>query len=179
MKGVIFNAFFEMIESQMGDAMLERVIDGAKLPHIGSYTAAGSYPDAEMLTLVQQLHLHSGIALPVLLESFGKHAFGFLHKGYGHFFQDVTDAFDLLSSVHGYIHVEVKKLYPDSVLPAFTVLERTNTKLVLLYESPRPMGDLARGLIMACLDYYQEKYTLEEFVLREQKNMVRFIITRV
>lgn len=179
MKGVIFNALFEMIEQQMDDALLERVIEGAKLPHLGSYTAAGNYPDTEMLALLQQLHQHTGIATEQLLENFGFFLFGFLKQGYAHFFNDVTNAFTLLSLVHHYIHVEVKKLYPDAVLPEFTVEEHTDQKLILLYKSPRAMGDVARGLIKASLHYYQEKYLLEEMYPTGEKSVVRFIITRL
>lgn len=179
MKGVIFNALFEMVEQQMGDAMLERVIEGANLPHLGSYTAAGNYPDHEMLALVQQLHLQTSLPIPDLLEAFGKYLFHFLHQGYSHFFKNVTDAFQLLSSVHHYIHVEVKKLYPDTLLPTFTVEVLTPTTLVMLYESPRAMGDLARGLIKATLEHYHENYQLEEVFPNGNKNTVRFSIIRV
>ncbi len=179
MKGVIFNALFEMVEQQMDDALLERVIEGAKLPHMGGYTAAGNYPDSEMQALLQQLHQETGIAIPELLERFGVFLFDFLKNGYAHFFKNVTNAFTLLSLVHQYIHVEVKKLYPDALLPEFVVEEHTHQKLVLLYESPRAMGDLARGLIKATLNHYQEKYLLEEAYPTGEKSVVRFTITRL
>jgi hypothetical protein len=179
MKGVIFNALFEMIEQQMGDAMLEQVIEGAQLPHIGSYTAAGNYPDSEMGALVQQLHFQTNIPIPDLLETFGKSLFGFLYKSYTHFFRHSKDAFDLLSSVHHYIHVEVKKLYSDTLLPTFTVEQHTPTTLIMLYESPRAMGDLARGLIKATMQHFHEDFILEEMYPTDSKSLVRFTITRV
>lgn len=179
MKGAIFNAFFEMVEQQMGDEMLEKVVEGANLPHLGSYTAAGNYPDTEMNALLLQLHEKTNLAIPSLLEAFGKFTFGYLYRHYHHFFEGVTDAFELLGSVHDYIHVEVKKLYPDAILPAFTVEERNAEKLVLLYESPRAMGDLARGMIQATMEHYNEEFSLQEECPTGDKRVIRFTITRL
>lgn len=39
-------------------------------------------------------------------------------------------------------------LYPDAELPSFKVEQRTPTRLVLKYRSPRRMVDLAEGLIL-------------------------------
>ena len=50
-------------------------------------------------------------------------------------------------SVHGIIHVEVKKLYPDANLPQFLSEEPSEDKLIMIYRSPRNLPSLAEGLI--------------------------------
>ncbi|MBK8043411.1 MAG: heme NO-binding domain-containing protein [Haliscomenobacter sp.] len=179
MKGLIFNAFFEMVEQSAGDEMLENVIDGAQLPHLGSYTAAGNYPDSELFSLLAQLQEQTGMEMPVLLETFGTHVFHFLHRGYAHFFQEASGAFDLLASMPSHFSEKIKKLYPDALLPHFLVEERSAQKMVLLYDSPRAWGAFAKGLIQAACSYYQDQCLIEEAAVDGNPHQVRFTITMV
>ena len=131
-----------------------------------------------MVRLVTALSTESQLPVPALLEAFGRSLFGGLHRSYPHFFKDES-LFDFLASIHTYIHVEVKKLYPDAELPSLVVETRTPEKLALLYASPRCMGDLARGLLKAAIAHFGEEAVelSEERVTRDGSQM-RFTLTR-
>jgi Haem-NO-binding len=54
------------------------------------------------------------------LRSFGKHLFGRFVCNYPQFFGGINSALTFLANIEGYIHVEVRKLYPDAELPSLT-----------------------------------------------------------
>lgn len=164
MKGIVFTEFLEMVEEKFGYQMANDVVEESQLPSKGIYTAVGTYPHTEMVSLVVTLSKKSGIALPTLLNSFGKHLFSVFKKNYEHFFKGATSTFSFLSQIDSYIHVEVLKLYPDAQLPKFYVQEHSENKLVLIYVSDRSMADLAHGLMEACTEHFGEKVLITKHV---------------
>src|SRR6266540_2882152 len=119
MKGMIFTEFLEMVEDHFSPEVADRIIEACHLPSGGAYTAVGTYDHHEMVQLVTELSRESGIAVPALLHLFGKHLFGRFVANYPQFFEGIDSAFDFLEKIHSYIHVEVRKLYPDAELPSF------------------------------------------------------------
>ena len=154
MKGVVFTEFMDMVEEVFSEEMLDDIIDNAELPNDGAYTAVGTYDHEEMVRLVVALSEMSNIAIPDLLETFGKHLLGQFAKGYPEFFSKATSAFDFLSNIDGYIHVEVLKLYPDAELPKFHHYLHSDRHLTMYYQSSRHFEDLAIGLIKGTLAFF-------------------------
>lgn len=153
MKGMIFTELLEMVEEQFGLATANRVIDTAAPENGGAYTAVGTYGHEELLRLVDALSAETGIAATELQRLFGRRLFERFSQGYAIFFAGVDDAFAFLEQVDKYVHVEVRKLYPEAELPRFDSC-RTGDTLVLEYESRRPFADLAQGLIEGCIAHY-------------------------
>jgi hypothetical protein len=178
MKGIIFTEFFELVEEKFGLAVADRIIEKAHLPHGGVYTTVGTYPHEEIVRLAVALSEELNKPLNELLEFFGYHLFGALHKGHPQFFEQPTDSLTFLASVHDYVHVEVKKLYPDAELPSFLVQKREDDYMELLYQSSRKFPDLARGLIKATIDHFGDEVVLEEEWIDPSGAEVRFIFKR-
>lgn len=155
MKGVVFTEFMDMVEEVFSDEVLDDIIDAAELPNDGAYTTVGTYDHEEIVRLVVALSEQTNIAVPELLEAFGNHLLGQFVKGYPQFFADARDAFDFLSNIDGYIHVEVLKLYPDAELPKFFHEQLSDTHLRMYYQSSRHFEDLAVGLIKGTLAHFQ------------------------
>jgi hypothetical protein len=163
MKGMVFTEFLEMVESSFGTEVVDTILDRADLPEShGAYTAVGTYPHAEMVSLVTELSQHTGVAVPDLLKAYGEHLFGRFHDMYPDFFTGIADAFTFLSSIHDYIHVEVKKLYPDAELPKFQCSTPEANVLIMHYISSRHMQDFAEGLIVGCLRHFNESATIQK-----------------
>jgi hypothetical protein len=99
-------------------------------------------------------------------------------KNYGHFFSHTKDAFEFLESIENYIHVEVHKLYPDAELPRFTTRRPGRRSLEMIYQSERSMGDLAEGLIAACLEHFKEKATISRKQWKREVKKNCFLVTR-
>jgi hypothetical protein len=67
-----------------------------------------------------------------------------------------------VESVEGYIHVEVRKLYPDAEFPSFRTHARNNSTLEIDYRSCRPLAPLAEGLILGASDYFREPVSVDQ-----------------
>jgi hypothetical protein len=154
MKGVVFTEFLELVESKFSLEMFDRIIEKANLPSGGIYTAVGTYDHDEIVSLVSELSNETDVPVPDLLKIFGDHMFGQFHVGYPVFFEGIDNAFDFLAKVEDYIHVEVKKLYPDAELPSVKYEMKSPDEMVVFYKSVRPMADLAEGLITGCIAHY-------------------------
>ena len=178
MKGVVFTEFLDMVETRFSPDMVEDIIDDARLPSGGAYTAVGTYPHQEMVAMVTALSQRSGMAVPDLLKVFGQHLFGRFVQAYPSFFKPGVGAFEFLAGIEDIIHAEVLKLYPDAQLPRFQVEHHDARRLVLLYQSPRHFEDLAEGLIHGCLTHFGERIAVaRELVEREGKKLERFVLT--
>lgn len=154
MKGVIFTTFNEMIENQFGLGMWDDLIDRVDPASGGAYTAVDTYDDAELVALVKELSAQTQTPLPDLLFAFGQYAFKPLADSYPAAIRPDMDAKEFLQSVHDVIHVEVKKLYPDAVLPTFTYEDPAPDRLVMIYDSVRKMCPLAQGLIQGAAHHF-------------------------
>ena len=178
MKGIVFTEFLEMVEEQFGFLTANTIVEEADLPSGGVYTAVGTYPHGEMVALLVRLSAHSGIPVPRLLHTFGNYLFPKFAAGYGSFFEGVTDPFQFLSSIDQYIHVEVKKLYPDAELPKFYSSQPDPQTLVLEYHSERGMADFAHGLIEGCIRHFGEAVSLGREDRSEDGTHTTFILKR-
>lgn len=180
MKGVVFTKFIEMVEEQFSIDLAEAMIEDANVPSGAAYTAVGTYDHREMVSLLLSLSKLTGVPVPDLLKSYGRYLFGQFGRLYPSFLEGHTAAIPFLAGIESVIHVEVKKLYPDAELPRFEVLEQSPDFLHLVYRSDRHLGDLAEGLIEACIEHFGEadRLMLTRENLSEPGNPVCFKISR-
>ena len=153
MKGVVFTEFLDMVEQRYGLEVLDAVLEASGIEHLGAYTAVGTYDWRELVKLVDQLSAQIGSVSSEVLRGYGQHLFGIFVARYPNFFLEAASAFDFLENVEGYIHPEVRKLYPDADLPRFTI-DRAGDQLTLHYRSQRPFAMFARGLLEGCLLHF-------------------------
>ena len=179
MKGIVFTEFLEMVEKEFDYDMVDAIIEDSELESNGIYTAVGTYAFDEMVQLITNLSKRTKVEVPVLMKSYGKYLFDTFEKNYLSFFEKETDAFNFLESIENYIHVEVKKLYPDAELPTFDSSRIGDKTLELIYKSERKMSDFAEGLIIKTLVYYDTKATIEKEFIEEDGSVVKFLITKV
>ena len=148
MKGIVFTEFLDFVADRFGDDMVDDIIEAGDLPSRGAYTAVGTYSHGEMVTLCTTLAERTAQPPADLIRAFGERLSGSFARDYPAFFRRAGTFFDFLESIEAHIHVEVRKLYPDADLPTFKVEERTPTRMVMLYSSPRRMAPLADGMII-------------------------------
>lgn len=178
MKGIVFTELLEMIEDQYGYELVDQLLLESDLPSGGTYTAIGTYNHIEMVTLVHKLSQKTQLPVPDLLRAYGRYIFGTFTRIYRPLVERATSAFDLLQSVHQYIHVEVRKLYPDAELPHFTVEQPAENRLIMHYESERKLSDFAQGLIEGCLAHFGDTATITKTDLTEDGSSVLFDIVK-
>jgi len=177
MKGIVFTEFIEMVEEKFSQETADRLLDECDLPSGGAYTAVGTYDHQEIVRMVIKLSEISGQPAPTLINTFGRHLFGRFVVLYPAFFTGVDSAMDFLARIEEIIHAEVRKLYPDAELPRFDIARPDERTLVMTYHSDRHLGDLAEGLIEACIIHYgrPQEIVREDLALPGQP--VRFTIS--
>lgn len=175
MKGLIFTELLELVEERFGYATANKIVESSLLPSGGVYTAVGTYDHKEIYVLVDRLSIESGIPAADLYRVFGEHLFSRLAKGYPHLIRRNNGLFAFLESIHGYIHIEVMKMYPDSQLPDFEWKRVGENSLQMLYRSERNLGHLAYGLIAGAMAFFEAK---GEIQMEEQsRGQVLFTVT--
>jgi hypothetical protein len=176
MKGVVFTEFIEMVEDRFSVETGERLIGESNLPSNGVYTSVGTYDHNEMVTLVTNLSALVGVPVPDLLKEFGRHLFKRFVTKFPGFFDNVTSTFEFLPRVESYVHLEVKKLYPDAELPTFSCDFPQSGQLNMTYRSIRNLPDLAEGLILGCIEHFGEQLEIKRESLPGDPPAVLFTI---
>lgn len=157
MKGVVFTEFMEMVEETFSPEILDTIIEKSDLPNDGAYTAVGTYDHQEIVRMASNLSEQVQLPVSDLLEVFGKHLFSRFTVLFPSFFSQEQTAFKFLKNIDSYIHVEVKKLYPEAELPRFFYEQTSPATLVLYYLSSRHFEDLAVGLVKGCLLHFKQE----------------------
>ena len=159
-KGIVFTEFLEMVDERFSPAIAEHIIEKSDLDSGGAYTSVGTYDHAEMVSLVSNLSKETEMGIPELLKEFGRYLMGRFVALFPQFFENCATAFDFLETVDQYIHIEVRKLYPDAELPVLECSRPADGQLKIHYTSSRGLGDLAEGLIEAACEHFQEPITI-------------------
>ena len=178
MKGMIFTEFLEMVEEKFSMEMVDTIISESDLPSGGVYTSVGNYPHTEIVSLVSNLSKESQIPLSDLLYAFGERLFERFAIRYEHFLSGTDSAFEFLERLESYVHVEVKKLYPEAELPTFETKRLEGGALCMIYRSHRSMGDVAHGLMSGCFRHFGENVLIDQQDISEGTgSIVRFVLT--
>jgi hypothetical protein len=151
-----------MIEQEQSPEMVDDILDSCSLKSGGAYTTVGTYDHTELLQIVNALSQKTGKSSQELIKQYGQHLFFRFYEIMPGFFEAPQSTFDFLESVHSYIHVEVKKLYPDASLPNFETDRQDSKKMMMIYTSKCPFADFAEGLMLGCIAFYEEEIKIDK-----------------
>jgi hypothetical protein len=180
MKGMLFTSFLYLVEEQYGLEMVDEVLAEAAPASGGVYTTVGSYDHNELIDMIIVLSKKINVSVVHLTKTFGMYLFAELIAAYPQWIDGLHSSFALLRKVDGFIHGEVRKLYPDASPPKFQCTNYTDTSMEVIYQSPRCMGDVAEGLIQGCAAYYGERILVRREVLGDKRgSKERFLLTLV
>jgi hypothetical protein len=179
MKGIVFTELLEMVEQQHSLALVDQIITDAAPPHGGAYTSVGTYPAGEMVALVCALSARTGAAPGALLEAFGEHLAVTFARMFPQLFAASGNALDFIAGVETYVHVEVRKLYPEAELPRFDIERPRPGALAMHYRSPRAMPELAVGIIRGIGKHYAETLEIRREDLSLDATSVRLTVELV
>lgn len=179
MKGIVFSEFLDFVEHQFSMDQVEDMLDACSLESGGAYTSVGTYDHRELVMLLVALSKQTSIDANTLLYRFGHHLMGVFTSKFSEFFKTEKGLFEFLASVDDYIHVEVRKLYPDAELPKFTAVEMTERSMIMDYHSSRCLAPLAEGLLMGAAEHFKTPVTIQKQVAGEPEgSVVRFVIVQ-
>ena len=179
MKGFIFTNFIDFVEKSFGLEMVDDMISNSDLKSEGIYTAFNSYEFSELQSMLNYVCTKSGLKPEIALEEFGKFVFPYLMGKHSYIIEHYEDPLDLISGIENHIHIEVKKLYEDAELPKFTLVEKTEKQIIIIYQSKRGLTFFAIGLIKQTLNHFKVKgsVSITESFNGKDSNAVKFTVT--
>lgn len=179
MKGIIFTEFMDLVEQKFGLEVLDSILSNAD--DSGVYTAVGSYDHRQLVKLIVELSKQSGIPPEELQRVFGQVVFSNLYNTLpdNSSLQACKTSFQFVKLVEDYIHIEVKKLYPEANPPKFDFVSESETEMVFDYVSARCMSHVCFGLLEGCAAFFNEELSLSMNNLTSDGNKVRFTVNLV
>lgn len=177
MKGIIFSEFLELVEETFGMEVCEQMLEQSG--DEGIYTSVGTYDHKLLVKLIMTLSKLTDTPPETLQEVFGESIFISLFNSMPSLNGTTNSTFDFIEKVEEYIHIEVKKLYPDSNPPQFKFISVTDAEMIMDYLSVRCMSHVCLGLIKGCAKHFNETVSIEMQPVKSDHSQVRFTLTRV
>jgi hypothetical protein len=159
MKGIVFNVLEEVVVANYGEAVWDDLLDAAGSN--GVYTSLGTYPDGQMMRLVQAASNALGLQTAEVVRWFGRQAIPRFADRYPAFFTSYGSTRPFVPALNTIIHPEVRKLYTGAQCPEFDFSDADDGALLIGYDSPRRLCALAHGFIEGVADHYREQAEVE------------------
>lgn len=159
MKGIVFNLLEETVCATHGAHAWDSLVAAAQVS--GTYSSLGSYPDEEVVALVEAASSALGASGADVLRWFGRTAVPRLAERFPNLFEAHQTAPAFVASVNAMIHPEVRKLYTGAQCPHFHFMELDDGRTAIAYRSNRRLCHFAHGLIEGAADYYGDRVDIE------------------
>lgn len=162
MHGIIFAGLKAFVVDEYDGETWDRIradagVEGKR------YTPVASYPDAELVALVEAAVDASGIERSRLLRTFGRYVVPTLVDMYGVYIDDSWDWLDLVVNVEDAIHTALRS--GDSLEyepPAIAAARIDDDVALVTYGSERGFCDVAMGILEGIGDHYDESLEVYE-----------------
>ena len=154
MKGIIFNLLEDFIIESLDEEQYEAILAECELQTAEPFVGPGTYPDEDLLAIVNKTVQAMGISQADALRAFGKFHIPKLAEKFPDFMTPHKHPKSFLKTIESIVHTEVKKLYPDAKLPQFSYKDPSDKRLTILYKSDRKFCHLVEGLIEGVAEYY-------------------------
>ena len=158
MHGVIFTSFRDYLSATHGSATSRAVFESEP-----EYLLSESYPDEDLRRLVALTSTHTGREPDEILFEFGVFTAEITFARLYPAFFDVSDSTrEFLLTVETRIHELVRATIPNAGPPELDISPLGEDGVSIVYESPRKMCVLLRGLTQGAARHYGQHAELEE-----------------
>lgn len=161
MHGVIFDELQEYVRTEHGSDTWDVILDEAGLES-SSYMAIKTYPDEELLAIVEAATEISGATEAEILADFGAFAGPDLLDKYDAFLDDEWDTLDVLEHTEDAMHKAVRLKEDDADPPELACRRVGDDEVVIEYTSDHHLCKLGEGLVRGIADAYDEEVTLSQ-----------------
>jgi predicted hydrocarbon binding protein len=161
MHGLIHVQLRRFVESRHGAAGWHELNRRAGLDS-RVFTALGTYPDEDMLRLVNEAVGLTGVPVGDLLEAFGEFIAPTLLSDYSSLVKPSWRTLELLEHTERTIHRVVRARQPGATPAELRVRRTSKTEVIVAYASQRRLCALARGIIRGVSVHYHEQVQISE-----------------
>lgn len=159
MKGIVFNVLEEVVVANYGETVWDNLLEAAGSN--GVYTSLATYPDDQIMRLVQAASDALGLPAADVVRWFGRNAIPRFAARYPVFFNAHTSTRPFVLALNTIIHPEVRKIYTGAQCPHFDFQDDADGSLLIGYRSPRKLCAIAHGFIEGVADHYHEEVQVD------------------
>lgn len=176
MHGIVFDQLKEFTLAAYGtEAWLQML---ASVPGRKVYYVSEDYPDEELEQLLGTASSLTGRPRDDLLLDFG----GFIVPGllnlYGVLLDRRWDLLEILENIEGTIHRVVRLRHPGARPPYLSTVRSGQDEVKILYNSPRRMCALGKGIIQGLQSHYGERLHISDETCMHQGDELCTIVVR-
>ena len=161
MHGSIFLQLQHYVTAHHGATAWPEVLWAAGVPE-RTYLHAEAYPDAEAFALLRCAAYVQQKPVPEFLENFGEFITPWLMELYAPLIPETWDTLELLLNTEETIHSIVRATNPDGELPRLQFTQTGPCALRCVYDSPRRLDALAKGIIQGVANHYGDRVEVQE-----------------
>ncbi len=155
MKGIVYRFFQDYVEETWSAELVDEMLSLDGLSTEGAFTSVGNYPHDDFVQMLAFVADRTNIDLSQLIYNFGEALFHRLASAHHDVIAGFDSCIDLLAGIESVIHRDVRKIYDNTELPRFDVVNiQGKEEITIQYRSSRPFADLAHGLIAGAISYY-------------------------
>lgn len=161
MHGIIFSELRKYVEAKAGEGGWDAITAKAGLG-TNLYTAFGQYPDSEVVALVNAASSITGRPVNAILEDFGEFIAPSLVGMYGHLLDRSWKTLDVLEHTENTVHAVVRVQNKGAAPPKLKINRLSREEAVLIYDSPRKMCAVAKGIARGVGKHFKENILISE-----------------
>jgi hypothetical protein len=161
MHGMIFTALKKFCRARLGPSAWETVLEHSEMAN-RVFLTLESYSDEDALALIATVCRLTDTETSVVLEDFGEFLAPELIALYAPLVRPEWRTFDLLLNTENTIHRVVRLRNPGAEPPRIRCDANGPDQVTILYDSPRRLCSLARGLIRGVGRHYDETIAISE-----------------
>ena len=161
MHGIIHLELKQFVADNYGEPAWRSLLERAGLAQ-QIYTPLQSYPDAEMLSLVTAASGLTGLPASELLEAFGTFLAPRYLALYGSLLKPEWRTLDVIEHTEETIHRVVRRRQPGAAPPRLKAERVEPNQVVVVYDSPRKLCAVARGIVRGLAKHYGETIEILE-----------------
>lgn len=153
MHGVVFSELKEFVETEHGEEQWQSVVESAETS-TNSYLAISTYPDDDLVALLEAAETATGQSQETILNSFGRFAAPGLLQKYDTFLDNDWGVLDVLEHTEDAMHKAVRLKEDDAEPPELDCQRASEDEVLIEYTSELQLCKFGEGLINGIVDEY-------------------------
>ena len=161
MNGIVFIEIGKFAQSRLGPQAWAKAMQAAGIPARVYYRVA-EYPDEEALALLSALSAALQEPVQAILESLGEFIVPDLIRMSRYWIKPQWKTLDLIEHTEATIHETLRQEGSQTDPPRLRARRTGPREVAVLYDSPRRMCSLAKGIVAGLAKHYGESVTITE-----------------
>jgi predicted hydrocarbon binding protein len=162
MQGIMFIELSRFIDDRLGSGEWEKALAAAGLSE-RAYSPRSPGSDEEFVALVAGAARSAGEPVQTILEAFGEFIAPDLLGGlYGLLLDEDWDLLDFLEHTEASIHTVIRARDSAAEPPRLRAIRSSPDEVLILYDSPRHMCSVAKGIVRGASKHFGEPIEILE-----------------